>query len=34
MILIVGGMGFIGLNTALRFLETGQKRASTSRRWT
>jgi len=25
MILIVGGMGFIGLNTALRFLETGQK---------
>jgi UDP-glucose 4-epimerase len=25
MILIVGGMGFIGLNTALRFLETGHK---------
>src|SRR6267142_4494622 len=25
MILIVGGMGFIGLNTALRFLEVGQK---------
>lgn len=25
MILIVGGMGFIGLNTALRFVETGQK---------
>src|SRR6266540_4348771 len=25
MILIVGGMGFIGLNTALRFLEIGQK---------
>ncbi len=25
MILIIGGMGFIGLNTALRFLETGQK---------
>jgi len=25
MILIIGGMGFIGLNTALRFLEVGQK---------
>ena len=25
MILIVGGMGFIGLNTALRFVEVGQK---------
>src|SRR5437773_9447439 len=25
MILIVGGMGFIGLNTALRFLETGKR---------
>src|SRR4029453_19661654 len=25
MILIVGGMGFIGLNTALRFLEVGQR---------
>src|SRR2546428_23204 len=25
MILIIGGMGFIGLNTALRFLEAGQK---------
>jgi UDP-glucose 4-epimerase len=25
MILIIGGMGFIGLNTALRFLETGHK---------
>jgi nucleoside-diphosphate-sugar epimerase len=24
-ILIIGGMGFIGLNTALRFLEAGQK---------
>ncbi len=24
MILLVGGMGFIGLNTALRFLEVGQ----------
>src|SRR5437899_2649221 len=25
MILIIGGMGFIGLNTALRFLEVGQR---------
>jgi len=25
MILIIGGMGFIGLNTALRFLEAGQR---------
>ncbi len=25
MILIIGGMGFIGLNTALRFLEVGEK---------
>jgi nucleoside-diphosphate-sugar epimerase len=25
MILIIGGMGFIGLNTALRFLEVGQQ---------
>ena len=25
MILIIGGMGFIGLNTALRFLEIGQR---------
>ena len=25
MILIVGGMGFIGLNTALRFVEVGEK---------
>src|SRR5262249_37505885 len=24
-ILIIGGMGFIGLNTALRFLEVGQR---------
>src|SRR5882724_4646054 len=25
MVLIIGGMGLIGLNTALRFLEVGQK---------
>ena len=25
MILIIGGMGFIGLNTALRFVEVGEK---------
>ena len=25
MILIVGGMGFTGLNTALRFVEVGQQ---------
>ena len=26
MILIIGGMGFIGLNTALRFMEASSKR--------
>ncbi len=34
MILIIGGMGFIGLNTALRFLEVGQKVVLSQHRWT